>query len=187
VGACSPGYQICIKGDWSKCLDAGDPSEEVCNEVDDNCNGITDDVNGGGSVAATGCGCYGGAHPLEEECDGIDNDCNMLTDEGMRCCIAGSVRKCGSDNGFCKSGIQVCDKSGNWETECRGEVRPSDGNCNDAVWACQNGKKDLGEEGVDCGGMCTEPCGLPYNWILIAGGVVLIIVAVIFLRMRGKQ
>jgi hypothetical protein len=186
VGTCSPGYQICIKGDWSRCLDTTDPSEEVCNGKDDNCNGVIDDVGGGGSVAASGCGCYGGAYPSSEECDGIDNDCNGLMDDGMQCCRAGQIRKCGMDKGFCKSGVQVCDKNGNWETECRGEVRPENGNCNDPVWACQNGKQDIGEEGVDCGGMCSEPCGLPYNLILIAAGVALIIATVLFLRMRSN-
>jgi hypothetical protein len=187
VGICIPGYQICIKGDWSKCLDTKDPSEEVCNGKDDNCNGIIDDVGDGSSVAATGCGCYGGAYPSAEECDGIDNDCNGLPDDGKRCCTPGSVRKCGSDKGFCKSGVQACDKNGNWETECRGETRPDNGNCNDPVWACQNGKKDLGEEGVDCGGTCSDPCGLPYSWLLIAGGVILIIVTVVFLKLRSKS
>ncbi|MCX6814279.1 MAG: putative metal-binding motif-containing protein [Candidatus Aenigmarchaeota archaeon] len=186
VGTCKPGYQICVKGDWSKCLDAGTPSEEVCNGVDDDCNGIIDDVNGGDSVVTSACGCYGGEQPTEEKCNGIDNDCNGLIDDGIQCCQPGQTRTCGVNRGVCKSGIQTCDKNGQWGTQCVGEVKPADGNCNTPALTCQNGKQDLGEEGVDCGGACTEPCGLPYNWLLVAGGIILIIIAVVLLELKGK-
>jgi hypothetical protein len=186
VGACKQGYQVCAKGQWSKCLNAVGPSQELCNSLDDDCNGIIDDVNGGNSIATAACGCYGGAFPSAEICDEIDNDCNELIDDGIQCCKPSQTRKCGSDIGFCKSGIQVCDKNGEWGFECKGEVKPADGNCNTPVSTCQNGKKDTGEEGVDCGGACTEPCGMPFNWLLVAGGVILIIVTLMFLELRGK-
>jgi len=187
VGACKPGYQVCTKGEWSKCLDAGTPSEEVCNGVDDDCNAIIDDVNGADSVAASGCGCYGGSYPSQEKCDGIDNDCNGLKDDGIQCCKPGQTRTCGVNRGSCKSGIQTCDKNGEWGIQCAGEVKPPDGNCNTPLSTCSNGKKDPGEEGVDCGGLCLQDCeGIPYNWLLVAGGVILIIISVMFLELKGR-
>jgi hypothetical protein len=191
IGACTPGYQVCANGEWSTaCLDAGKPSEEICNAVDDDCNGRVDDVNGGDSIVAAGCGCYGGAQPAQEKCDGIDNDCNGAMDDGIVCCTPGQVRTCGIDMGACKSGVQTCQPNGEWGTQCVGEVKPADGNCNtpsvSPVYTCENGEKDADEEGVDCGGPCPEACGLSYNWLLVGGGVILIIVAVMLLELRGR-
>ncbi|MDD5043917.1 MAG: MopE-related protein, partial [Patescibacteria group bacterium] len=47
------------------------PSVEVCNGIDDDCNGVAD--NG------LTCAC----NPSVEICDGVDNDCNGLIDDGF--------------------------------------------------------------------------------------------------------
>src|SRR6185295_14258756 len=73
---------------------------EVCNGVDDNCNGMIDEgvLPGVGSECGVGAGnctkgitkCVAGkivcdavGMPMPEVCDGKDNDCNTLIDDGM--------------------------------------------------------------------------------------------------------
>jgi hypothetical protein len=50
VGACKFGQQVCEKGSgeiptsqWGACIGAGAPSIEVCNGVDDDCDGQVDE------------------------------------------------------------------------------------------------------------------------------------------------
>jgi hypothetical protein len=72
---------------------------EVCDGLDNDCDGVTDDGNpGGGASCNTGLpgvcaagttSCSGGAlacqqdqPPTAETCDGLDNDCNGVVDDG---------------------------------------------------------------------------------------------------------
>jgi hypothetical protein len=51
VGACKAGQQTCNgvaeSGTWSECVGIVGPTAEVCNEIDDDCNGVVDDLGGG--------------------------------------------------------------------------------------------------------------------------------------------
>ncbi len=51
AGVCSSGVQTCIKGVWGPCAPTLPPSEEVCDGLDNDCDGIRDE----------GCTCYPGA------------------------------------------------------------------------------------------------------------------------------
>ncbi len=63
-------------------------ASEVCNNIDDDCNGIPDDVPDGDVDGYTACqgDCDDNAtsvHPgANEQCDGRDNDCNNIIDDG---------------------------------------------------------------------------------------------------------
>ncbi|MEM6729949.1 MAG: MopE-related protein, partial [Myxococcota bacterium] len=99
VGECQAGTQTCNAGAWGDCMGAVDPVLELCNDLDDNCDGTDDDgcdddgdgycdaaimvmgspgicPNGGNDCddsVATGATVNPGA---TEVCtDGIDNDC----------------------------------------------------------------------------------------------------------------
>ena len=82
---------------WTDC-DAPEATAEICDGLDQNCNGIADDGIGPGTCALENehgacegvaiCGgpagerCYG-TQPLPEVCDLVDNDCDDVVDEGF--------------------------------------------------------------------------------------------------------
>jgi len=43
IGECKLGESTCAEGEWSECEGSVEPIEEICNELDDNCNGEVDE------------------------------------------------------------------------------------------------------------------------------------------------
>ncbi len=105
-GACTAGTQTCRGGAWSGCDGAVEPSAEVCDGVDNDCDGRTDEGCRCAEGATQACGtdigecsagtqtCVGGVWsecgggvvwPDAEVCNGLDDDCNGLTDDGASC------------------------------------------------------------------------------------------------------
>ncbi|MBU4502399.1 MAG: hypothetical protein KKA79_07420 [Nanoarchaeota archaeon] len=145
-GLCRPGIQTCIDGYWGLC---------------------------GGS---------GYIGPKSEECDdGIDNNCDSYIDENCAC-VEGEQQECGTDVGICKEGYQVC-YNNTFGSFCNNESKPlteicdndidddcdayidgDDSTCQvttpvtEASASCSNRKQDGDEEGVDCGGSCSDAC-----------------------------
>lgn len=90
------GEEICDPAlGWSGCS-APTPSLEICDGVDNDCNGAIDDLEDGDACTienefgscpgvslcegANGLNCIGST-PIAERCDGLDNDCDALIDE----------------------------------------------------------------------------------------------------------
>lgn len=109
---CSDGRRIC----------RGEPRPEVCNGLDDNCNGVADDGFAG----------------QPESCDNADNNCNGLVDEEL-------VRDCSN---LCGAGTEFC-SAGSW-ARCTAPT-PSAEIC--------NGRDDDCDGTVD-NGTCTTCVGL---------------------------
>lgn len=124
-GKCVAGRQICdIHGIWESCDGEVLPLQEVCNGVDDDCDGVTDEDNpGGGTRCQTGlegiCGhgtekCIDGSvqcsqdnHPGSEICDALDNDCDPSTPDGSDETDYGEPCD-GADNDLCLEGVWLC-------------------------------------------------------------------------------
>jgi len=99
LGACSLGVVSCEGADLV-CRQTWQPSPEICDGLDNNCNGVVDEGDpGGGPPCLTSlpgvCGtgvtiCNDGSllcapsQPASPEiCDGLDNDCNGSVDDGI--------------------------------------------------------------------------------------------------------
>jgi MYXO-CTERM domain-containing protein len=158
VGACKRGGILACKADGSGTFcDAPvvTPTTEVCNNIDDNCDGLVDNgvLPGVGEACGSGLGtcslgiyaCVNGkltcnttSQPMTETCNGLDDDCDGVVDNGtfptvgMDCLCPGlDAAKVGV--GVCKGGKLAC--RGKAGIVCEGCVLPSmeicDGKDND--------------------------------------------------------
>ncbi len=92
VGGCSRTVFDCLNGTPQTCT-PGLPSAEVCNGIDDDCNGSVDEglppvTCGVGACSRSVTACVGGVpqictpgSPSPEICNNIDDDCNGLVDD----------------------------------------------------------------------------------------------------------
>jgi len=167
TGVCVAGVKTCLNGVWGECAGRRLGTEEMCK-------------------------------------NGIDDDCDGQVDELECVCRDGDTKVCGGSlGGACKKGTAVCE-SGVW-SDCIGEVRPTEEICGDKIDndcdgeideagcsgadGCSNGKKDAGEDGVDCGGDCPDACpeatGIE-GWMLVAIAAVIIIAMTGLVAALGK-
>ncbi len=122
VGACRRGMERCQGGRWAVCQGDVAPVVEVCNNVDDDCDGSVDEnlvtacgsavgvcsegtqTCAGGSLSA----CVGGVMATAESCNRLDDDCDGTQDEGFD---VGS--NCSAGAGAClRQGMRVCTADG---------------------------------------------------------------------------
>jgi hypothetical protein len=177
VGECDYGVEACVDGAWGECIGGIGPVDELCNGLDDNCDGVVDmaefDQDGDGFRVCEG-DCqdddntiYPGA---PEGCDGKDNDCNGAVDEGgddycdddLFCngaescvagaCTGGEVPDCSGLDSQCLEG--VCDET---TDGCVEQALPDGGSCDDGDLCsvgsvCVHGECAMGSP-VDCSGL----------------------------------
>ena len=166
TGACARSGVVVCSGTTTGCsVSAGSPSAEACDNIDNNCNGATDEglslscytgpigtrdqgrCRAGAQTCAVGAWgvCSGEVLPATETCNGVDDDCDGATDE-VCACTPGISRSCYSGPsgtagvGVCRRGTQSCVTGGVWGV-CVDEIGPSVENCDNADNDC-NGRID---------------------------------------------
>ncbi|HJL23461.1 MAG TPA: MopE-related protein, partial [Polyangiaceae bacterium LLY-WYZ-15_(1-7)] len=169
-GICMPGTTACVGG-AIVCMGGTEPEEEVCNGLDDDCDGLVDD----GIFVGTPCGtdvgecspgfnrcvdggleCVDAIGPSDEACDGLDNDCDGEVDEGL-----GLGEACGESEGLCMPGALQCVDG---RETCVGEVPPGREGCDCEDNDCDGAIDEDPELGSLCPGesTCVEcQCALP--------------------------
>jgi hypothetical protein len=170
VGECvSTGMTTCIGGVPGDTCTPGTPSAELCDGIDNDCDGTVDDITpeptvcGTGECASTGVTtCVGGVPgdtctpgtPSAEVCDGLDNDCNGTVDNGF----PNLGTQCTDGLGECQAtGTYVCTADGSG-TECNATPgTPSQELCDGLDNDCDGTVDNITPEPTTCGvGKCAS-------------------------------
>jgi len=140
---CNRGTRQCVNSTWGPCVGKPEPAEEVCNGLDDDCNGMVDEI--------------------ERDCypDG-QLGCALGADGIWKCsgtCAVGKQRCQGNDLGMCEQAQtpqqEVCTPAGALaqDEDCNGDIDEPAAGCtcvSGAESACYNGPDGTLIDGSKC-------------------------------------
>jgi len=150
-GVCAFGTSACTAGSIN-CAATTMPSTEVCDGVDNNCNGATDEGTSGGLCSVPGklgaCAvstysCQNGSllcpqtvFPTAEVCNNIDDNCSGAVDEGNpggggACTVLGKLGECAKGTAVCANGALGCPQAIFPMSEVCGDNKDND--CDGAI------------------------------------------------------
>ena len=170
LGECQAGQTVCLGGEIL-CQPVVAPEAEVCDNLDNNCNGTVDDAptdvgadcdgadadlcaEGQTTCVSGQVVCGDNTGPNQELCNGLDDDCDTFTDESP----VDTGGACGTDVGECSPGVEVCT---NGDIECQGATAGSGEVCDGLDNDCDaNVDEEASDANVPCGdtdeGECTR-------------------------------
>ena len=138
LGACATGTTVC-EDEGTTCVPINSPAPEICDGLDNDCDGLIDEGPEPGSVLERACydgpegtegvgACEGGVQrcgggewgrcldqvvPTEEQCNLRDDDCDGEEDEGAagggNACSTGLAGACGVGVTSCVEGVLACE------------------------------------------------------------------------------
>ena len=156
VGACAHTIDNCVEGVWQVCDPLEGVSVEICDGVDNDCDGLVDEDLGTLTCGVGACfneveacidgvpqECLPGA-ATDEVCDGVDNDCDGAIDEGFGTITCGlglcqvTVEECvAGQPQSCVPGAPSCEVCDGLDNDCDGAVDEGLGTVTCGVGACQ--------------------------------------------------
>jgi hypothetical protein len=154
---CNPGNRTCPlngTGEFTACVQEVEPRTEICNDLDDDCDGRVDETPTISCTTSTDC------PPITPSCENPSGAPNAGTCQPADC----SINSCGGEL-LCVAGVPTCTQSAGVDDNCNG----IDEDCDmmvDEHWQCTDpdGADDIPGNADDCpctsGGMCNarESC-----------------------------
>jgi len=173
TGICEPGTQSCVNGQWGACVGGVAEETEICDRLDNDCDGSTDE--------GLSCSCHIAPTLDTRECG---SDIGVCSPGVSSCKSNGLWGACINAKGPEENSERKC--TDNKDNDCDGYTDELDDDCTGSDIkgsSCTNGKQDSNEDGVDCGGACMNDCpDFPYMGLILIGLILLLVSVVMYLK-----